>query len=122
VLNCAAELRPLWHRPKEISTGQAHCDLRAKRLDVLLELFPWIEEALRETPAPPATDVLKAEIDSLKDLILRHNQIGNLKPLPSQQIVTPKQPDSSDDEITIKKDTSTDFAQKFLNSLLALQG
>ena len=96
------------------------CDLRAKRLDVLLELFPWVENALREAAEPPDPDI-QAEITALKNLILSNGQTGNPRPLTVTQVRTPNLDDSSDDDIVLKKDTSTDSAKNFLDSMLALQ-
>jgi hypothetical protein len=48
------------------------CDLRAGRLDVLLELFPFVAERLKS----PSDSALQARIDKLETLLLAH---GNFR-------------------------------------------
>lgn len=58
------------------------CDLRAGRLDVLFELFPWVQgEFLKQqTPTSDNSD-LKAEVQRLQELILRQGIIPPGAPL-----------------------------------------
>jgi hypothetical protein len=104
-------------------------DLRAKRVDVLFELFPWIKT---ELPAPPDDKGdLKKEIDFLKELMLsQYRGDGGIKmasvgqgpkPLTVNAAPIPVY-DDDDDELVIRKDeTSGERSQQnFINSMLAL--
>lgn len=120
-------------------------DLRAGRLDILFELFPWTGAAFLTAVTQPASvsaapnnDELKREIASLRDLILRTNiPTGGAGPVHSPRSLIPvsKSPkllsvpqfdlpsfdDDDGDTLSVHRDTNTDSAQNFLNSMLRLQ-
>jgi hypothetical protein len=118
-------------------------DLRAGKLDVLFELFPWTGAAfLAATTQPPivhspSSDEIKREFASLKDLILRTNALpigDGPVPAPQSPMALSNAPkplnvpkfelprfDDDDDTLVIEKDTRTDSAQNFLNSMLRLE-
>ena len=110
-------------------------DLRAGSTDVLFELFPFVRQQL-VPPPPQAGDAgdLKRELDELKELLLRSTTpplvaaarsaaplIGP-KPLGAPKFDLPTFDDEDDtDTLILAKDTRTDSALNFLNSMLALQ-
>jgi hypothetical protein len=116
------------------------CDLRAGNVDVLLELFPFVQSKLTpQTPPPADNSDLKREIQMLKDLMLHSatppmvaapvgilrssaSTIGGPKPLSAPKFDLPRFEDDDEAEtLILTKDTRTNSAQNFLDSMLALQ-
>lgn len=103
------------------------CDLRAGRLDVLCELFPWVANEL----APPQaaskeTDNLKTQLARLEQLMLQ--QGGAAKPgvpkplLTNHQFSAPYHEDDDDSStLNLRPDTNTDAGQNFIKSMMSLQ-
>lgn len=119
-------------------------DLRAGRLDVLLMLFPWIQEALTPAATPPDTENLERQIAELKQLMIEQGgnridpdapmvaapppklsglqPLGSMKPIAGSNRSLPLPLDDDDDDmLVLKKDTRTDASQNFLNSMIGLQ-
>jgi hypothetical protein len=114
-------------------------DLRAGRVDVLLELFPFVRTALSGSSGSGNTDEVKALKTMLEQFIVTNSagttyHMGGLKSLPSgqkqdgpkamntKQFDLPRFDDEDDlDTLIVTKDTSTDSAQNFINSLQRLQ-
>jgi hypothetical protein len=106
------------------------CDLRAGRLDVLLTLFPWVEEAFYQRLAghEPVQDVnLQEQLARLEQLLLQQgNQpIGIAQAGPKQMNVPPiadPRFDDLTDQVVLKKARSDGQAvQNFLDSAFGLQ-
>jgi hypothetical protein len=97
-------------------------DLRAGRLDVLFELFPWAKEVL-QTPVATNDDDLRGQFADLKRLIMEQGGIARPQPPPgTHQFELPTFDEEDDGEtVVIRRDTSTDAGMNFLNSLSALQ-
>jgi hypothetical protein len=102
------------------------CDLRAGRVDVLLELFPFVRSALSDKPAPPDTGDLERKLDQIQQQLLSAGTpppvVASAAPKP---IAVPKLPapvldDDTPELVTIRRDTSTDSSKNFLNAALAL--
>lgn len=107
--------------------------LREKRIDVLLTLFPWVEEYFRarfaheDSPANREfAAILKQQADILSHLANRpalpESTPQTPKLLNIPKVDTPVFDDDDDDDIVldIKKDTSTSSANNFLSSLAGL--
>lgn len=107
-------------------------DLRAGRLDVLLELFPWVGERLASGAGGHGDDDLKRELQRLQDLIMQQGGIGAppsdypmMKPAGLKSITgvgrkmeLPTFDDDDDGEtLVMKKNTSTNASLNFLNQL-----
>ena len=110
-------------------------DLRAGNTKVLLELFPLVKAQLAPPPASNDTSDIKKELDALKELLRSATpQIvaaprsiapivltGNPRPLEAPKFDLPRFDDDDGETLVFSKDTRTDSAQNFLNSMLALQ-
>jgi hypothetical protein len=121
-------------------------DLRAGKVDVLFELFPWVKAEFIAgiTPKPDggSDDRMRREFEELKALILSTSNppivaapAGSPRPLMAmgtatsgpQALSVPKfdlprfDDDDDTDTLILAKDTRTDSAANFLNSMLALQ-
>jgi hypothetical protein len=104
------------------------CDLRQGRVDVLFELFPWVKSEFIAGVQPHETAGEKALKEQLKRIEQQLLQQGHTPvQLPAStgptamrvpQIETPAY---DDDDIVLKKDTSTDSAKNFLQSMMNLQ-
>lgn len=106
-----------------------YLSLKDKRIDYLLQLFPWIEDAIKAKANPPDSDDnsdLRKEIAMLRQAVLSQTKADTVQHSPRAMNVpsirTPSFDDDPVDDIVLKRDTSTDSAQNFLNSMLALQG
>lgn len=106
------------------------CDLRAGRLDVLLELFPWMAKELSAShPSDSSTSKLERQLERLEQMMLYQGSSstkpappGSPKPLGvTQHFSGPIHDDDGDHSLNIRKDTSTDAAQNFINSMMSLQ-
>lgn len=107
------------------------CDLRAGRLDVLLELFPWMAKELAAShPSDSSTSKLERQLERLEQMMLYQGNSGanpappgGPKPLAaSQHLPGPLyDDDEADPGLNIRKDTSTQAAQNFINSMMSLQ-
>jgi hypothetical protein len=103
------------------------CDLRQGRVDVLFELFPWIKsEFIAVQPQETAGEkALKEQLKRLEKLMLQ--QGNTLVQLPvstdpkAMRVLQIDTPNFDDDDIVLKKDTSTDSAKNFLQSMMNLQ-
>jgi hypothetical protein len=113
-------------------------DLREGRVDVLLELFPNVRKAFTSSSGGGNNDDVKAAISRVEQILLEQSagttyHMGGLKSLTSgikedgpkamnvQKYDLPTFDDEDDlDTLIVKKDTSTDSAQNFLNSLQRL--
>jgi hypothetical protein len=117
------------------------CDLRKGQVDVLFELFPWVkaeflagiqpqetagERALREHLERIERQLLSAHFSSgtvpnTTTSVGNPKTLSGPKPLNVQKFDLPTFDDDDLDTLVIKKDTSTDSAQNFINSLMRLQ-
>ncbi len=111
-------------------------DLREGKITVLCELFPFIKEKLA-TSSSSTDESLRREIEALKVLMLSSANPPTVAPLSISRSVTPlaagpkplsapsfelpRFDDDDDDTLILTKDTRTDSALNFLNSMLALQ-
>ena len=116
------------------------CDLRQGRVDVLFELFPWVKAEFLAGIHPPKStseQAIEAQLKRLEELMTgqggiptpvaavapANNGTGGPKSMNVADVASPIFADEEDDfELNIKKDTSTNAAQNFINSLTALQG
>lgn len=110
-------------------------DLRAGRLDVLFELFPWVRAEFFEyiqSLQPPKNSTeseLERQLARLEVLLLQQGNVPvspAAKPLGStgpKSLAVPQFsiPDDDDMALEIRVDTSTNSAQNFINSMLRLQ-
>jgi hypothetical protein len=114
------------------------CDLRAGRLNVLLELFPWVKAELLQ-PVPSVHDSkaseLQCQLERLEKLLIEQRRLPTdghhlPRPVPTSgpralnvpKFDLPRLEDNEDGEtLVIQRDTSTDSALNFLNSMMALQ-
>lgn len=107
-------------------------DLCRGNLDVLLALFPWVEEALYERFRERQTVsdfALAQQLERLERLLLAHEQpasavrSGAPKPLAVPVLPGPPVEDEEDVHIisTRKTSTSGDASRNFLDSVMRLQ-
>jgi hypothetical protein len=110
-------------------------DLRAGRLDVLFELFPWVRAEFLEyvqslqPPKNSAESELERQLARLEALLLQQGNISvaAAKPLANigpKSMSVPKfsVPDDDDVVLEVRADTSSsNSAQNFINSMLRLQ-
>jgi hypothetical protein len=111
------------------------CDLRAGRLDVLFDLFPWVRAEFLgyfqslQPPKNSAQSELERQLARVEALLVQQGSVpisttaktinsAGPKPLSVPQFAIP-----DDEEITleIRPDTSTNSAQNFINSMFRLQ-
>lgn len=107
-------------------------DLRAGRLDVLFELFPWVRAEFMATLSP-TTDI-QQQLARLETLLLAqgHQPVahvtpdsgrGGPKPLGTRPPATPVNDDDDFPELVVKKQADNhQVAHNFLRSVFALQG
>lgn len=122
-------------------------DLREGRVDVLFELFPLLKAEFiagvmpKPDNDPSGNEKVQRQLDELKDLLLRSTTPPMVaapingprplmmagaaatgpKPLGAPTFDLPRFDDDDTDTLIIAKDTNTDSAQNFLNSMLNLQ-
>lgn len=107
-------------------------DLWRGNLDVLLALFPWVEDAFHErfaTQQPDTDHTLQKRLDSLEKLLLQQGNVplepsaSGPKPLAKVATTAPK-PDAPDDDLLVmrKAQSNTRSAQNFVDSAFALIG
>ncbi|MCB9454218.1 MAG: hypothetical protein H6672_22520 [Anaerolineaceae bacterium] len=89
-------------------------DLRAGKLDVLIELFPWIKDAIKPQTATQEDD-LKRELVALREAVMARGGGGYSTP-PRRLVSDAEMPD-----VVMKPKTGTDAAANFLASLKGLQ-
>lgn len=105
-------------------------DLWRGNLDVLLTLFPWVEDAFRERFAAqqPAPDYgLQRRMDDLEKLLLQQGNVplepsaSGPKPLAKVTASAPKS-DTSDDELLVMRKAKSDgsSSKNFLDSAFSL--
>lgn len=105
--------------------------LREGRVDVLLELFPFVREKLQPPPMS-GNDDLKKELAWIKELMLsQYKGDGGIKmasvgqgPKPLIMNTAPITAYDDDDELVIRKDKGSGerAAQNLINSMMALNG
>ena len=59
------------------------CDIRAGRIDVLFELFPWVKEGLQTVSAQPVESGLQEQITRLEALLLAQGNVPISSPFSS---------------------------------------
>jgi hypothetical protein len=105
------------------------CDLKAGRLDVLFELFPWVKSELLDhlTSQPVDSDfVLREQLARLEQLLLHQgNQpIGTTQAGPKQMniphVATPRFDDLTDQVVLKKARSDGQAVQNFLDSAFTL--
>lgn len=111
-------------------------DLRAGKLEVLFELFPWVQARLNAEQGGATSD-LQAKLDHLETLLLAQGSshvmqpIGGPKPLQGgpQPLAIPSMSkpvfdDEDDSDLLVVSKTKGDNSsvQNFLRSAFALQG
>ena len=98
------------------------CDLRAGRLDVLCELFPWVGEALQPVSPAPVDARLHEQIARLETLLLAQGNVPIQTPASAEYV--PARPtrktSKSQVEITAAKASAETVAKNFLNSMKGL--
>jgi hypothetical protein len=102
--------------------------LRQGRVDVLFELFPWLKAELQ--PASPVVETtsdsaIKEQLDRLEKLMVGNGSVKinghhGPRPMSVSKLNAPNFDDDDLGDIVIRKDTSTDSAQNFLNSMMSL--
>lgn len=117
-------------------------DLRAGKIDVLVELFPWIVEAFKvqtiETAPPDSGSniIVLNEIRHLQDLFLQYGtndkrqdaksvissglKPAGLKPLQGAHAL-PMPVFDEEDTLVLNRDTHTDASQNFMDAALGIQ-
>jgi len=109
------------------------CDLRAGRLDVLFELFPWVRAEFLEYMAslqlqPQRQDSeLRQRLERMERLLLEQGNVpisstaSGPKPLAAPQPVSPET-DSADDDLLVVKKAQSDgsSARNFLEAAFNL--
>lgn len=104
------------------------CDLRQGRVDVLFELFPWVRAEFIAGVQPHETageKALKEQMKRLEKLMLQQGnipvQLSSSTGPKAMRVSQVENPVYDDDDIVLKKDTSTDSAKNFLQSMMNLQ-
>ncbi|NWF67577.1 MAG: hypothetical protein HXY40_00685 [Chloroflexi bacterium] len=113
------------------------CDLRAGRLNVLLELFPWVRQELMAASSPAKTAgelEVQRQLARLEQLL--QQQLNTPPPLPAlppapthsgpralntPQFDLPRFEDDDGETLLLQHDSSSDSALNFLNAMLRLQ-
>lgn len=108
-------------------------DLRKGKVDVLLELFPWIEDyfAYQKSMGGGSYLALQEQLARLEQKLLQEGakpidrpgpELVGPKPMQVPKVVVPTFDDDDDLTFTVKKSVSTgnQAAHNFLNSLRAL--
>ena len=99
------------------------CDLRAGRLDVLCELFPWVQEALQPVPAASVDARLHEQIARLETLLLAQGNVPIQTAASAEHIPArpPRKTRTPQVEITgTGKASPETVAKNFLNSMKGL--
>lgn len=101
-------------------------DLRSGEINVLLELFPMVAAKLQKPTPQASNDDIKREIAALQELLLSQNSNAPLVAAPRalnapSSFALPTLDDDDMDTIVLSKDTNTDSALNFLNSMMNLQ-
>jgi hypothetical protein len=100
-------------------------DLKAGRLDVLFELFPWVRAEFLEyvqSVQPPAEIALQKRLDSLEKLLLQQGNVP-IKTGPTKLVVqSATQPTSEDGDLLVIRQTKSEreSAKNFLNAAFDL--
>ncbi len=98
------------------------CDLRNHKLDVLLELFPWVGDYLVHLQGGSETIGylgLQEQLTRLEQHLLQGGAVPVVRSLPPIPTVSLDE-DDNQDLITVTQAKAGDSAQNFLNSLAAL--
>ena len=95
------------------------CDLRAGRVDVLCELFPWVQEALQPVSTAPVDARLQEQIARLEALLIAQGNvpIQSSNDAPSRSARKSAKPIV---EVTASKASAETVAKNFLNSMKGL--
>jgi hypothetical protein len=100
-------------------------DLRQGRVDVLFEMFPWVKAEFIAGVQPHETageKALREQLERMEKLMLQQGNTPVQLPGPKAMNVPEfKTPTFDDDDIVLKKDTSTDSAKNFIQSMMNLQ-
>ena len=103
-------------------------DLRAGRLEVLFELFPWVQERLNAEKGGATSD-LQAKLDQLEQLLLAQGSshvmqpVGGPKPLQVRPSSLPVDDEDDSDLLVVSKTKGDNSSvHNFLRSAFALQG
>lgn len=113
------------------------CDLRTGQLEVLFELFPWVKAELNAVTQPQsiAGEVdLQRQLARLEKLLTEQRHplpplpvplqpvpIGGPRALNAPKFDLPHLDDDDSETLVVQRDTRTDSALNFLNSMLRLQ-
>ena len=107
-------------------------DLRAGRVDVLRELFPWVFDAIAgtlEEERSTKTFAIEAQLQRLEKLLVEQGNtpIERLLPAGPRRLDVPQFSVPFDDEdaettLDIRAVQGTDSAQNFVNAVLAISG
>jgi hypothetical protein len=113
------------------------CNLRAGRLDVLFELFPWVKAEFLAGVQPQQTAgelALQQQLTRLEKLLTEQINVvqhpspvlqpvtgGGPRALNAPKFDLPRLDDDDSETLVVQRDTSTDSALNFLNSMLRLQ-
>lgn len=111
------------------------CDLRAGRLEVLFELFPWVRAEFLEymqslQPTAPAVDTeVKTQLERLEQLLRQQGSppappAGGPKPLAVTSTAPPVFDEDEDADLLVVKPASggSNSTERFLRAAFALQG
>jgi len=106
-------------------------DLWRGRVEVLLALFPWVEDYFYQRfkeQHVADNDAIAQQLQRLEKLLVAQgNQpiASGPKPLNVPRVASPKHDDNADDvallKASMRKDMSTDSAENFLKSMMNLQ-
>jgi hypothetical protein len=100
-------------------------DLRNGKTDTLFELFPWVKDKLLQ--GAPEQNSLHLQLERLERLIMQSKDtlhtpsIQSPKTLNVPKFDLPTFDDDDLDTVVLTKDVSSQSAQNFINSMLALQ-
>lgn len=113
------------------------CDLRAGKLDILFELFPWVKAeflAGMQLQKTAGETELQRQLERLEKLFTeqRTARSDSLQPfqpvsmegpraLSTPKFELPRFDDEETDTLVVQRDTSSDSALNFLNAMLRLQ-
>lgn len=109
-------------------------DLRAGRLDVLAELFPWVQAELSKPQQSLAVISLQTQLERLEYLmeqgirptidtgtIQTNSPLAGPKPLPAPSLSLPQYDDDDEATIILTKSTTQNAVLNFINTTKALQ-
>jgi hypothetical protein len=95
------------------------CDLRAGRVDMLLELFPWVRESLQSTPTAPVEKGLQEQIARLEALLIAQGNVP-IQSAAERPAAQATQEGRAALEVTASKASAETVAKNFLTSMKSL--